>query len=290
MAEPLPVSFLNGDFLPLQDARISPLDRGFLFGDGVYEVMPVYGGRPFRFGAHAERLTRSLTLLRMHDPHSRDEWRRILGSLIEHNGGGDQYIYWMVTRGAERGRNHAPLPEVARTVFAFCAPLPVVDAATLENGVSCITAQDTRWDHCDIKATALLANVMLRQLAVDANAGETILLRDGELTEASASAVHIVSGGVVLSPPNSRHILPSTTRGAMEELATRAGIPHRSEKVTESQLRGADEVWLSAATREVQAVTHLDGRPVGRGRPGPLWQRVREELQRYKRELVGQPW
>lgn len=290
MAEPLPLSYLNGNFLPLQDARISPLDRGFLFGDGVYEVMPVYGGRPFRFGAHAERLTRSLTLLRMQDPHTRDAWRRILGTLIERNGGGDQYIYWMVTRGAEHGRNHAPLPEIARTVFAFCAPLPIADPPTLEHGVSCITAQDTRWHYCDIKATALLANVMLRQLAVDANAGETILLRDGELTEASASAVHIVSSGVVLSPPNSRHILPSTTRGAMEELATRAGIPHRSEKITEAQLRAADEVWLSAATREVQAVTHLDGRAVGRGRPGPLWQRVREELQRYKRELVGQPW
>ena len=290
MAEPLPLSYLNGDFLPLQDARISPLDRGFLFGDGVYEVMPVYGGRPFRFAAHAERLTRSLTLLRMHDPQTRDEWRRILGALIERNGGGDQYVYWMVTRGAEHGRNHAPLPEVARTVFAFCAPLPLADPATLEHGVSCITAQDTRWNHCDIKATALLANVMLRQLAVDAQAGETILLRDGELTEASASAVHIVSSGVVLSPPNSRHILPSTTRGAMEELATRAGIPHRSEKITEAQLRAADEVWLSAATREVQAVTRLDGRAVGRGRPGPLWQRAREELQRYKRELVGQPW
>jgi len=290
MAEPLPLSYLNGDFLPLQDARISPLDRGFLFGDGVYEVMPVYGGRPFRFGAHAERLTRSLTLLRMQDPHTRDEWRRILATLIERNGGGDQYIYWMVTRGAEHGRNHAPLPEIARTVFAFCAPLPRPDPATLEHGVSCITAQDTRWNYCDINATALLANVMLRQLAIDANAGEAILLRDGELTEASASAVHIVSSGVVLSPPNSRHILPSTTRGAMEELATRAGIPHRSERITEAQLRAADEVWLSAATREVQAVTQLDGRAVGRGRPGPLWQRVREELQRYKRELVGQPW
>jgi D-alanine transaminase len=290
MAEPLPLSYLNGDFLPLREARISPLDRGFLFSDGAYEVMPVYAGRPFRFEAHAERLTRSLTLLRMQDPHSRAGWREILGTLISRNGGGDQYIYWMVTRGAEYGRNHAPLPEIARTVFAFCAPLPVPSAATLENGLSCVTAQDTRWAHCDIKSVSLLANVMLRQLAVDAQAAETILLRDGELMEASASAVHVVSNGVVLSPPHSRRILPGTTRGAMEELAARAGIAHRSVKISEEQLRSADEVWLSAATREVQPVTRIDGKAVGSGKPGPLWRRLRQELQRYKAELAEQPW
>jgi D-alanine transaminase len=290
MADPFPISYLNGAFQPLQDARISPLDRGFLYGDGAYEVMPVYGGRPFRFDPHASRLTRSLAEMQMADPHTRGEWREILSTLISRNGGGDQYVYWQVTRGAERGRNHAPLPKIPRTVFAFCAPLPITSAATLANGVSCVTAQDTRWARCDIKSTALLANVLLRQLAVDAGAGETILLRGDELMEASASAVHVVLGGTILSPPNSHQILPGTTRGVMEEMALRAGVPYRAAPVRELQLRAADEVWISAATREVQPVTSLDGRPIGRGKPGPVWRRVYDELQRYKRELAAQPW
>jgi D-alanine transaminase len=290
MADPLPISYLNGAFVPLREARISPLDRGFLYSDGVYEVMPVYAGRPFRFEAHAARLTRSLAEIRMEDPHTRAEWRDLISTLITRNGGGDQYVYWQVTRGAEFGRNHAPLPDIPRTVFAFCAPLPVTPATTLENGVECVTAQDTRWAQCDIKSVSLLANILLRQLAVDAHATETILLRDGELMEASSSAVHVVLGGVVVSPPNSRKILPGTTRSAMEEVATSAGIPYKAAPVSEQQLRAADEIWISAATREVQPVTQLDGKPVGTGKPGPLWQRIHDHWQRYKRELAGQPW
>lgn len=290
MAEPLPVAYLNGVFLPLEEARISPLDRGFLYGDGVYEVMPVYDGRPFRFEAHAQRLTRSLKELRMDDPHTRSEWRELLSRLISRNGGGNQYIYWQVTRGAERGRNHAPLPVIPRTIFAFCAPLAPIPATTLENGLSCVTAQDTRWAQCNIKSVALLANVLLRQLAVDAGAAETILLRDGELTEGSSSAVHVVVDGVVRAPPNSRKILPGTTRSAVEEMAERAGVPYRIMSVSEAELRGASEVWLSAATREVQPVTRIDGTAVGTGKPGTLWRRVYDEMQRYKRELADRPW
>ena len=290
MAEPLPLCYLNGEFLPLREARISPLDRGFLYSDGVYEVMPVYGGRPFRFDAHADRLTRSLAGIRMEDPLSRTEWRGLLSTLITRNGGADQYVYWQVTRGAEFGRNHAPLPNVPRTVFAFCAPLPVTPAAVLENGVECVTAQDTRWAQCDIKSVSLLANVLLRQLAVDANAAETILLRDGELMEASASAVHVVIGGVIVSPPNSRKILPGTTRGAMEEVADMAGLPYKSRPVSEAELRSAEEIWISAATREVQPVTRLDGKPVGTGRPGPIWRRMYDQWTLHKRELADKPW
>jgi len=175
-------------------------------------------------------------------------------------------------------------------VFAFCAPLPVTSATTLENGVECVTAQDTRWAQCDIKSVSLLANVLLRQLAVDAHAAETILLRDGELMEASASAVHVVLGGVIVSPPKSPKILPGTTRSAMEEVATSAGIAYEAAAVSEQQLRTADEIWISASTREVQAVTRLDGRPVGTGKPGPVWQRIHEYWRRYKSELAGQPW
>lgn len=290
MADPLPLCYLNGSYLPLKEARISPLDRGFLYADGVYEVMPVYGGRPFRFTAHAERLTRSLAALRMQDPHSREEWRSILGTLIERNGGGEIYVYWQVTRGAQNGRTHAPLPDIPRTVFAFAAPLPVITPQQLDSGLACITAVDTRWARCDVKSVALLANVLLRQESVDAGASETILLREGELTEASASAVHVVLGDELLTPPNSQRILPGTTRSVVEELAARVALPCRSAPVSEAQLRAADEIWLSAATREVQAVTLLDDRPVGNGRPGPRWRRVYEELQRYKQQLKGTPW
>jgi D-alanine transaminase len=290
MAEPLPLCYLSGSYLPLKDARISPLDRGFLYADGVYEVMPVYGGRPFRFGAHAERLVRSLTALRMQDPHTRDEWRAILGQLIERNGGGDCYVYWQVTRGAQNGRSHAPLPDIPRTVFAFCAPLPQTSPTTLADGIACITAPDTRWARCDVKSVALLANVLLRQESIDAGAAETILLRDDELTEASASAVHVLIGGEVLTPPNSQRILPGTTRSVVEEMCARAGIRARAAPVSEAQLRAAEEIWISAATREVQPVTRLDGRAVGSGKPGSKWRAVYEELQRYKSELAGTPW
>src|SRR5207248_1719623 len=282
MADPLPSCYLNGDYLPLTEARISPLDRGFLYADGVYELMPVYGGRGFRFPAHAERLTRSLAGIRMADPHTREEWRAILAGLTERNGGGDMYVYWQVTRGAEKGRNHAPLPDIPRTVFAFCAPLPVTPPSVLERGVACITTNDTRWARCDIKSVSLLANVLLRQLSIDANAAETILLRDGDMMEASSSAVHVVIGGEIRTPPRSKKTLPGTTRQLMEEMATRAGIPFRSTRVTESELRDATEIWISAATREIQPVTTLDGRQIGTGKPGPLWRRVYDELQAYK--------
>ncbi len=291
MAEPLPICYLDGAYLPLKEARISPLDRGFLYADGVYEVMPVYGARPFRFDAHLARLKHSLRGIEMEDPHSASEWRAILGGLIERNPvAADSYLYWQVTRGAEYGRNHAPLPQLPRTVFAFAAPLAGSSQTVLEHGVSCVTAQDTRWARCDIKSTALLANVLLRQLAAAADAQETILLREGMLTEASASSVHIVLGGEVLVPPNSSRILPGTTRSAVEELAVRAGVPCRVAAVSETQLRAADEVWLTAATRELQPVTRIDGHPVGSGRPGPVWRRLYQALQDYKRELAGTPW
>lgn len=290
MAEPYPVCYLNGSYLPLDEARISPFDRGFLYGDGCYEVMPVYAGRPFRFSAHADRLTRSLGEIRMADPHTRAEWRDIIARLIAPNGTADQYVYWQVSRGAERGRNHAPLPHIPRTVFAFCAPFPRASAAALENGVACITAQDIRWARCDIKSVSLLANVLLRQLAIDSNASETLLLRDGELTEAASAAVHVVVNGEIRSPPGSHKTLPGTTSGVIAELAERAGIAHRAVPITEADLRGAEEIWLTAAVREMSAVTTLDGRPVGSGKPGPLYGRIREALERYKLELAEQPW
>ena len=269
MATPLPLCYLNGEYLPWREARVSPLDRAFLFADAVYEVMPVYGRRPFRFAAHCERLAASLEALGMDDPHTREQWHDIIATLIERNATDDIYVYWQVTRGAEYGRNHAPLPKLERTVFAFCSPLTLPDQATLERGVSCVTAADNRWGRCDIKSTALLANILLRDHATQAGAAETILLRDGVLTEGSASAVHVVLAGELVTPALSAQVLPSLTRGAVEKMALRAGITVRSAPVTEAELRAASEVMLSAATREVIAVTKIERRARRHGRAGP---------------------
>jgi D-alanine transaminase len=292
MGEPLPVCFLNGEFVPLREARISPLDRGFLYSDGVYEVTPVYGGRPFRFAEHHARLTRSLKEIRMEDPLAPAAWRDLYRELIERNHAttSDLYIYVQVTRGAEHGRNHAPLPDVPRTVFAFASPWPTPRAGAFENGMPAITADDTRWARCDIKSVSLLANVLLRQLAVDEGATETILLRDGQLTDASASSVHVVIDGELRTPPNSWKLLPGTTRGVIEEIAAKAAVKWRSAPVSERELRGASEILLGAATREVQPVTSLDGKPVGTGKPGPVWRKLHDAYQAYKREVAGTPW
>lgn len=281
MAGPLHWCLLDGRRLPLTEARISPLDRSFLFGDGIYEVLPVYGGRLFRPRLHLDRLARSAAALGIPDPHDAAQWETLLRELVQANGGGDQYIYLHLSRGAEHGRNHAP-PKLPPLVFCYSSPWPVPARATLEDGLACITAQDNRWGRCDIKSVALLANVLLRQQAVEAGASEAILLRDDKLTEGSASTVHVVRDGVLLTPPNSPRILPGTSRIVIEELADALGIARRDTDISEAQLRGADEIWLAAATREVQPVTRLDGRPVGSGRPGPVWRRIYDAWQQLK--------
>jgi len=290
VAVPLPICYLNGEFLPLTDARISPLDRSFLYGDGIYEVVPVFGGRPFRFPQHFDRLDRSLAEIRMAPPLARTRWAEIVGELLERNGGGDQYVYVQVSRGAENGRNHAPLPDVPRTIFGFGAPLPQPSDAELQHGLAGVTALDTRWARCDIKSVSLLANVLLRQLAVDADAQETILLRDGWLTDASASTVHIVVGDVIVTPPNSQRLLPGTTRSVVEELALEHGIEMQTRGVAEAELRAADEIWLAAATRNISAVTRLDGQPVGTGKPGPVWMKMRTAFMTLQQRLAGTDW
>ena len=281
MAEPLPICHLDGKLLPLREARISPLDRSFLFGDGVYEVIAARRGQTRRISSHLSRLARSLGELRMRNPHTDEQWRSIVAALIEANGGGNVYVYLQVSRGAEFGRNHAPFPQVEPTVFAFCTPLPPTSEETLQQGVACITREDTRWARCDIKSVSLLANVLLRQEAVDAGAAETILLRDGSLTDASASTVYVVIDGQLRAPPNSHRLLPGTTRGLVEEIADQHAIACVSVPVSETDLRTAAEVWLSAATRGVIPVTRLDDRPVGDGRPGPLWRRMHDLIEAY---------
>ncbi len=281
MAEPLSICHLNGSLLPLREARISPLDRSFLFGDGVYEVIAVRRGQARRLAANLARLSRSLRELRIREPHDESRWRQLIAELIHANGDGDLYVYLQVSRGAEYGRNHAPLPDIEPTVFGFCAPLPLPTADVLARGVTCITASDTRWARCDIKSVALLANVLLRQQAIEAGASEVILLRDGHLTEASASSIEVVIDGEIRTPPNSPQLLPGTTRSLIEELADQHGMARRVTAVSESQLRTADEIWLTAATRGVIAVTTLDASPVGDGKPGPLWRRMHQWIEEY---------
>jgi D-alanine transaminase len=275
MAAPLPTCHLDGALLPLAEARISPLDRGFLYADGVYEVIAAHGGRLQRLHVHMARLERSMGELGIANPHTRPRWQALLEALLAANGAGDVYVYLQVTRGAEFGRNHAPPPGLVPTVFAFCSPLPADPPTLLEQGIACITLPDTRWARCDIKSVALLANVLLRQQASDVGAAEAILLRDGYLTEASSAAVHVVVGGEIRTPPHGPRLLPGTTRSLVEEIAAAHDVPCRSVAVSEAELRSADEVWISAATRGVLPVTQLDGLPVGSGRPGALWHRMR---------------
>jgi D-alanine transaminase len=286
---PLPVCYLNGEYLPLAEARVSPFDRAFLFGDAVYEVVPVYAGRPFRLHQHLDRLTRSLAGIRMDPPLTHAAWDGILRTLIERNGGGDQYVYFQVTRGAELARNHAWPAGLEPTVFAFANVLEAISPTLLEQGVAAITAQDTRWARRDIKSTALLANTLLKKLAVDAGAFETILLERGELTEGSSTTVHVITGGEIHTPPNGHHILPGTTRDVVTELAARGGIPSASRRVTEKELRAADEIWLAFSTRGLLPVTRLDGKPVRTGKPGPLFERIYAAFVSYVRELAGTP-
>lgn len=286
---PLPICYLNGNYLPLAEARVSPLDRAFLFGDAVYEVLPVYASRPFRLREHLDRLNRSLAGIRMSPPLSHADWAQMCQALIARNSARDAYLYLQVTRGAEFGRNHAWPEDLKPTLFAYVTALEPVSPSFLEQGVSAVTAEDTRWARRDIKSTALLANILLKKLSADAGAFETIMLENGELTEGSSTSVHVVKDGVVHAPPNGHHILPGTTRDVVAELAARLSVRCESGRVTEAGLRSADEIWLAFATRGVLPVTTLDGAPVGTGKPGPLFKRMSAAFADYTRELAATP-
>lgn len=286
---PLPICYLNGAYLPLAEARVSPLDRAFLFGDAVYEVIPVYAARPFRLREHLDRLNRSLAAIGMQAPLNVEQWAELCRELIARNSGGNQYLYIQVTRGAEYGRNHSWPDGLIPTLFAFASPLEPLSKELLERGVAAITAADTRWARRDIKSTALLANVLLKRLAADAGAYEAILLENGRLTEGSSTTVHAIKDGTIHTPPNGAHILPGTTRDVVTELAARLSIPSKSENISEAQLRAADEIWLAFSTRGVLAVTTLDGRAVGGGTPGPMFGRLHRAFDSYIRELAQTP-
>jgi D-alanine transaminase len=289
MSGPLPICYLNGAYLPLLEARVSPFDRAFLFGDAVYEVVPIYGSRLFRLRQHLDRLNRSLKGIRMPPAMSHGDWAHVGQELISRNSADHGHLYIQVSRGAEFGRNHAWPEGLKPTLFAYCTELDPLPDALLENGVAAVTAIETRWARRDIKATALLANILLKKLAADAGAFETIMLENGGLTEGSSTTVHVVKNGVIHTPPNSHHILPGTTRDVVTELADLLSVRNSSAAVSEAALRGADEIWLAFSTRGVLPVTKLDGAPVGNGVPGPLFKRIHLAFANYIRELAKTP-
>lgn len=276
-----PVAHFNGQLMPLDRIRISPLDRGFIFGDGVYEVIPVYDGMALRAREHFERLQRSMDEIRLRNPHTVDEWMALTRELLAHHPG-NQSVYIQVTRGAPDNRDHVMPKDLAPTVFMMCQPLASPSKEAVDNGVACITERDFRWEKCHIKSTSLLGNVMARQLAADAGAAETILLRDGFVTEASSSNVFVVKDGRVAAPPQDNLILLGITYDLLVRLAVEGAIALDIRPVTESELRSADEIWLSSSSKEVLAVSSLDGKPVGSGKPGPIFRRMYALFQDYK--------
>ncbi len=274
--------FLNGEFLAPEAAKISVFDRGFIFGDGIYEYIPVFGRRMFRLEQHLARLETSLREVRIPNPLSARRWHEILNRLVAGNDAEDQSIYIHITRGTAP-RDHGFPENTTPTVFAYAQPLKYPTTDQVTQGVAAITARDIRWSRCDIKAIALLANALLRQQAIEAGAAETILLRDGFMTEGAACNIFIVSGNRAITPPKSEFILPGITRDLILELMQAHGVGCEERAVTEAELRSADEIWLTSSSREVLAITRLDGKPVGTGMPGPLHAQVFALYREYKR-------
>ena len=277
--------YLNGAYGPLCDARVSVLDRGFVFGDGIYEVLPVYARRVFRFEEHMARLERSLTKVRIANPHPNHEWLAICRELIAAHASEDQLVYIQVTRGVAV-RDHVMPEGVAPTVFVMANAMKPPTAEQRHHGVACVTARDFRWERGDIKSVSLLGNVLARQISADRGAAETIMFRAGMLTEAAASNVWVVHEGALLGPPKSEHVLEGIRVELLRELCEEEGIAYNLRPITEAEVFAADEVLLSSATKEVLAVTALDGEPVGhgalRGKPGPVYARLHEAYQRAK--------
>lgn len=281
------IVYLNGQYLPIEDAKISVLDRGFTFGDGVYEVIPVYEGHIFRMREHLERLNNSLDEVYIDRPYTLEQWQEILCKLVEKNSGkntgNDLSLYMQVTRGISE-RDHAIDIATKQTVFAMCRPLPEYDRSA---GISAIIEEDIRWKYCHIKAITLLPSVMLRHKARDAGATEAILVKDGYITEGAASNVFIVKNGIVKTPPKDGSLLPGITRDLVVELLTESGIPCEEVAIKETELKQADEIWITSSTWEIVPVISLDNNPVGTGRPGEVWQQASEIYQAFKTDMTN---
>ena len=281
-----PIAHFNGELLPLDEIRVSPLDRGFIFGDGVYEVIPAYGGRLLRAREHFSRLQRSMDEIRLANPHTVEGWIHEVDRLLAHHPG-NQAVYIQVTRGVPPKRDHVIPKGLAPTVFMMATPLSTPSPEMVEKGVACVTAKDFRWEKCHIKSTSLLGNVLARQVSADAGATETILCLDGFLTQAAASNVFVVKGGRVAAAPQDNHILLGITYELLTELAREGELDFAIRPIPEAEVRAADEIWLSSSTKEVLAVTTLDGKPVGAGVPGPVFRRMHALFQAYKAKLAA---
>ena len=283
MTDSLSTAWLNGEFLGIEECRISPLDRGFLFADGVYEVIPAYNGKLFRLEQHLDRLEYSLGELAINNPLSRADWREVLQSLVGLNGGKDQAVYLQVTRGADSGRDHRfPSDKVKPTVFVMSSPLAPPSKAFLENGIALKKLDDTRWTRCDIKSVSLLANVLLRQAAEEAGCQEALLVRNGCAIEGSASTLFAVLDGAVVTPPKTNEVLPGITRDLIVELAEQNGIAVRESEIAIDDLERASEIWLSSSTRDLSPVTRIDNEKIADGKPGPVWKKMFDLIQQYK--------
>ncbi|MCP4043615.1 MAG: D-amino acid aminotransferase [Gammaproteobacteria bacterium] len=276
------IIYLNGEYKPIEEATVSVMDRGFLFGDGVYEVIPVYGGCLFRLREHLARLEDSLGGIRLDNPYRADEWETLLRELVTRNGGGDQSVYMQITRGVIAKRDHGFPKEVKPTVFAMSSALPENPRV---KGIAAITARDIRWDLCNIKAITLLPNALLRQQAMDAGAMEAILSRDGFVTEGAASNVFIVHSGKIATPPKSAQLLPGITRDLVVELLAGTDTKCTERRIGVEELSQSDEIWVTSSTREIVPVLELDGKPVGAGVTGPVWQRTRQLYSEFKAQL-----
>jgi D-alanine transaminase len=276
---------LNGQLQPLNEAKISVLDRGFIFGDGVYEVIPVYGRRLFRFDEHMARLARSLDKLRIPNPHQREEWLQQVRLLVSKVAAEDQLVYLQVTRGVAL-RDHVMPDGITPTVFVMSNPMKAPAPEQRHLGVACITARDFRWERGDIKSVSLLGNVLARQMSADHGAAETIMFRNGWLTEGSGSNVWVVHEGAVLGAPRSEHVLEGIRYELLRELCEEEGIAYNLRPIAEDDVRTADELMISSASKEILPVTRLDSQPVGhgalRGKPGPVYARLYEAYQRAK--------
>lgn len=280
------IVFLNGQWLPAEQAQVSVFDRGFLFGDGIYEVLPVYGHHLLRLDEHLSRLRDSLAEVGINNPYCEQEWRELFCNLLLQNNAENCAIYLQITRGSSGNRDHSIPKDIEPTVFACVNPLPVVPETVLQNGVSAITREDIRWHRCHIKAITLLANVLLKEEGTAEGCNETLLVRDGKISEGASSNVFAVINGTLVTPPKGPELLPGITRDLVLELAEQqSDLPVEQRTLTEAELRSASEILITSSTRELYPVTELDGEPVGNGSPGPVWQQLFSAYQDYKAQF-----
>ncbi len=270
------IVYLNNEFLPVEQAKVSVLDRGFLFGDGIYEVVPVFEGRLFLPHQHLTRLEKSAEGIQLALPFTVEEFLPICQQLLQHNAhqGDTQMVYIEVTRGAAPVREHTFPADVPPTVFAQCTPVKAASVAELSKGSSATTVQDIRWSWCYIKAITLLPNVMFAERAKAAGSREAIILRDGMALEGASSNLFIVEDGVIITPPVNHQILPGITRDLVLQLAAKHQVPYKEEAIPEVRLRHADEIWMTGSIKEILPVTYLDGEPVADGKVGPMWRKM----------------